>query len=212
MKNLLLRTLPTALFFCTLVLPAQTPPSPHTASAILNPSLSDLQRALDGIRVDKWKTSNSVRDETDANIASIRRDVEATLPPLLATADAAPDSVPQILPAFRNIEALYDVLLRISSAARLAAPAPQAAALDQAITSLDNSRRALGDQLQTAAIAQERKVRDLQASLRAMPPAAPTPAPCPPPPAPAKKHKTHPKPKPAAPSSTPPQPTPPVTQ
>jgi len=187
-------------------LPAQTPPQAASqttpnASSILNPAISTLQAALDGIRVERWKTSGSVRGEAEDNIASVRRDLETTLPPLITAADAAPDSAAQILPAYRNVEALYDVLLRISSVARLAAPAQQSDPLEQAISSMESSRRALGDRLQSVTVAQEHKVSTMQAALHAAPPPAPAPAPCPPAPAAAKKRKSHartaPHPKPA---------------
>ena len=73
-----------------------------------------------------------MRSEADTNVASIRRDVETTLPPLLAAADAAPDSAAKALAAYRNVEALYDVLLRVTTAGRMAAPGDQSSALDQA--------------------------------------------------------------------------------
>ena len=202
-----MRLLSSALLLTILCAPgaalaAQAPasPSPATAqtsktpSAILQPALDTLQQALVVLRLDKWKTSGAVRDETDANISSIRRDLETTLPPLLADADGAPDSVARVLPAFRNIGALYDVLLRVAQVGRLSAPSAQSAALDQAMANLEDGRRALGDRLQVAALAQEKQLGDLKAALRAVPPApAPTPVPCPPPP-PAKKRKPQPKP------------------
>jgi hypothetical protein len=184
---------------------AAVPPSSPAAkvdlpSATLQPALDVLKQAVSGVRTDKWKTSAAVRGETDTNLASIRRDLDATLPPLLATADAAPDSTAKVLPAYRNIEALYDVVLRIDAAARLSAPADQASAIDQALVRLDDGRRALGDQLQRNAVATEKKVVDLQATLKAIPPPAPPPPPvvCPAAPAPVKK-----KPKPAVKPATP---------
>ena len=182
-------------------LAAQTPASPaeaqapSTPSEILQPSLSTLQPTLDALRTDKWKTSGAAREETEANISSIRRDLETTLPPLLATADGAPSSIAQVLPAYRNIEALYDVLLRVAAVARSFAPSQQSAPLEQVMASLDAARRDLGDQLQSAALTQDQQVRDLQAKLHAIP-AAPVPAPavCPPEPPPAKKRKPRPKP------------------
>ena len=167
--------------------PSQPPAS--SSSTILNPAISNLQAALDGIRVERWKASSPIRDEAQTNIDSVRRDLEETLPPLLTAADAAPNSVPQVLPVYRNIEALYDVLLRISAAARLTAPPQQSAALDQAMSNLEASRRTLGDQLQAAAVNQDRKILDLQASLRTPAP-VPAAAPCSPAPAAAKKRKT----------------------
>src|SRR5258708_29380867 len=62
-----------------------------TASALLQPGLDAVNQALTMVRVDKWKAPGAVKDETDANLNSTRRDVETTLPGLLAAADAAPD-------------------------------------------------------------------------------------------------------------------------
>jgi hypothetical protein len=158
--------------------PATLPTAPGTPpSATLQPSLDVLRTALVTLRVDRWKASNAIRDEAQANIGSIQRDVQTTLPALLATADAAPTSAAKALSVYRNVEALYDVTLRVDAAARLAAPADQMSALDQALARLDDSRRALGDQLQQTTAAQEGQIVHLQAALKAIPPPAPPPPP-----------------------------------
>lgn len=159
---------------------------------MLQPALDTLRQTLGVLRPDKWKTSGAVREEADANISSIRNDLETMLPPLLAAADGAPDSVARVLPAYRNVEALYDVLLRVAEAGRLSAPSQQSAALEEARGSLEDGRRALGDHLQAAALGQEQQVHNLQAAVRAIPP-APAPVVCPPP-APVKKRKPRPRP------------------
>lgn len=156
-------------------------------SAIMQPALDLLDQAIGTLRPDKWKASDAVRDDAAANISSIRRDLDATLPQLLATADGAPASVTQVLPAYRNIEALYDVVLRVAEAGRLSAPGDQRSALEEARGKLESARRALGDRIQAAALAREQQVHSLQAALRAIPP-APAPAVCPTP-APVKKRK-----------------------
>jgi hypothetical protein len=196
-----------ALFVPCLTLAAQMPADvPQTAapppSATLQPALEVLNTALAETRLDKWKGSVTIKSESDANLASIQRDVTQTLPPLLASADAAPDSAARTLPLYRNLEALYDVLLRVDSASHLSAPADQVSALDQALARLETSRKSLGDQLQLNAAAQEKQVIHLQAALKAVPPppaAAPAPVPlkCP---SPSVKKKAPAKPKPATPT------------
>lgn len=150
-----------------------------TPSATLQPSLEILKSALGNTNVERWKTSNAIKGEASANLRSIANDVTTTLPALLAAADAAPSSAAKVLPAYRNADALYDVLLRVAISARLYAPTDQSSALEQALQSLEDSRRAFGDQLQQVALAQDTQVVRLQAALRAVPP------PQPPPPAPA---------------------------
>ncbi len=167
--------------------PAATAQPLQTPSAIMQPALDNLQQTLGMLRPDKWKASGAEREEAAANISSIGRDLQTTLPPLLAAADRAPDSVAQVLPVYRNIEALYDVLLRVSEAGSLSAPSQQSAALEEARAKLEDGRRALGDRLQAAAVSREKQVHDLQATIRAIPPPA-APVVCPPPPP--VKHRT----------------------
>lgn len=186
--------------------PSGAPPPPaeaaqqKTPSAIMQPALASLQQALAAQRTDKWKMPAALRESTDSNINSIRHDLDTTLPPLLQTADAAPDSVAQMLPAYRNIEALYDVLLRVTETSSFAAPSQQSDALQQAISSLDEGRRSFADRLQSAALASDRQIHSLQATIKATPPPPPAPAP---PPCPTPKHTTKKrtaKPKPAQPN------------
>jgi hypothetical protein len=153
--------------------------SPTPPSAAVQPSLDVLRTAITQLHIDRWKASTPIRNEAQTNLSSVQRDVQTTLPGLLASADAAPGSAAKVLPAYRNVEALYDVTLRLVVAARLAASPTEMSAMDQALARLDDSRHALGDQLQHDTDAQETQVLHLQAALKAVPP------PQPPPPAPA---------------------------
>ena len=187
-------------------------PSQPVPSALLKSSMDSVQQTLSGLKLDKWK-GGTVRTEASANIASIQQDLQSTLPSLLTTADAAPSSVSKVLPASRNVDALYDVLLRVLVAARVSAPADQVAQLQQAASGFEKARHALGDHLQQASIAQEKQISDLQASLKVQAqsaPACPVVTPAPPPTStPAKKatkKKPAAKPKPAPTTGTTTQP------
>jgi hypothetical protein len=161
---------------------AQTPTQPPTTSAILRPGLDAVEAGLANVRPDRWKLPQPARDDVQSNLGSIHRDLETTLPPLVATADGNPPSLAAALPVSRNVNALYDVLLRIEERAKAGAPADQIAALEQARAALDTARRALDDALAGAATAQESQLRRLQAAASTPPP------PCPP--APTKKKKS----------------------
>jgi len=166
--------------------------------------------------MDKWKRG-SVRDEAGADIGSVRSDLQNNLPPLLKDGDAAPGVLSKAIPVARNIDALYDVLLRVVEASRIAAPDDQANALRQTLAGLSSARLALYDKMQDSAAAQEKQVGDLRATVQkqaAFKCPAPPPAPVCPTPAPAKKRKPKPpaattqpqQSKPAAPASTPSKP------
>lgn len=166
-------------------------PAVARPSATLQPSLDSVKQAITAVNIDRWKASPAIRSEAQSNLESVQRDLASTLPGLIATADAAPDSAAKTLPVFRNIDALYDVMLRIDAAARLAAPKDQMSALDQSLSALSDARHSLGDAIQAGAEAQDAKVVHLQAQLKAIPPPAPVqaaPVACTPPP-PVKKKR-----------------------
>lgn len=185
----------------------QVVPTPVTTtpSALLRPAMDSIQQALTTARPEKWKVSNDTSQQTQANLSSIQTDLRTTLPSLLDTADQSPNSAVQMLPAYRNVEALYDVLLRVAQVATLSAPAQQIVALQEAVEALEKSRRSLGDSIQSSALHQEQQNRDLQArlqTLQAAPPPAPAPVACVPSSLPVKrKPRAKAAPKPAAPAA-----------
>ncbi len=122
-----------------------------------------------------------MRDEAGANVTDIEKDLQATLPPLVTEADRAPGAISKVLPVFRNVDALYDVLLRVVEASRVSAPAEQVTPLQESLISLGGARRKLAERLQEGAIAQEKQINDLRSTVQAQAAAAQA---VPPPPTP----------------------------
>ena len=145
-------------------------------SAQVQPALDGVTASFRNLRLDKWK-GGTVLEESAGNVKSVLDDVSATLPPLLAVADAAPARVSAVLPVLRNLDALYDVALRVEEAARVAGTREQVADLEGALTGLQAARRGLGDRVQAAALAGEARVVELQGKVAVV--GAPV-APCPP--------------------------------
>jgi hypothetical protein len=167
-----------------------------------------LEQAVDAVKVEKWK-GGSVRAEAGTNISSIMRDLQSTLPPMLKEADAAPGTMSKVLPVSRNVDALYDVLLRVVDSASVAAPAEQMAQLQDAMTGLNKARHALDDRIEEITAAREKQIGDLQVALKTQPaPVCPVTPPPPPPPAPKKAAPKKKKPKPATPPAATTQPAP----
>ena len=150
--------------------PAQTaadaPSAAPHSSAILQPALSDVQSTTSALNISRWKAPGSVRDAAQQNIDSIQRDLGSTLPGLLAQADAAPESVPQSFAVYRNVDALYEVLLRVSETADLAAPSSEAGAVASSLQKLEAARRELGDAILNSAQHHEAQIIALQAAVR----------------------------------------------
>jgi hypothetical protein len=87
----------------------------------LQPSLDAVLQAVTAVNLEKWKRG-TVRDETGGHITAIEHDLQGNLPPLLQAADANAGTLTKVLPVARNAEALYDVLVSVVEAARVAGP------------------------------------------------------------------------------------------
>lgn len=148
---------------------AQQPQSPAPAqppSSLIQPALDSVAQAGSAVDLNHWRGSAAARDEVDGNLLSMQKDLQTTLPPLLAAADAAPASVAASLPVLLNLDALYSVLLRVTIASRNSAPRSETASLEQAAALLDGARRSLGDTVLRSAAAAEQQVNDLQATVQ----------------------------------------------
>jgi hypothetical protein len=186
-------------------------PVTPSVSTILKPSLDSAYQTLAELKVERWK-HGSVRDEATADINSIEQDMQAHMGPLLKDADAAPGALSRTLPVSRHLDALYDVMLRVVEAARMAAPDDQANALRQALANLNTARLALDDSMESAAGSQEKQLVDLRVTVQKQATfKCPAPPPAPVCPAPAKKPvKRKPKPPAATTPGTAPGATPPT--
>lgn len=147
------------------------------ATGDFQPALGPVRQALGDLRLDRWKLSKSLRDQTESDVSSIKRDLEGTLPGLLATADSAPATVSSLLPVANNASALYDVLLRVTERAKVAAPPNQMDELVQAQSALEGARRSFADRVLKAAVAEEQQVSSLKLAAKPVVAAACAPVP-----------------------------------
>jgi hypothetical protein len=128
-----------------------------------------LRRALDSTNVSKWKAPGDVRQTTMSDVDSMQRDVSGTLPDLINTALADPSKVSPAFAVYRNVDALYDVLLRVSETAQLAG-SNDARLLEEQRSTLEESRTQLGAALLQSAQAQDAEVIHLRSTAVAAPP------------------------------------------
>jgi hypothetical protein len=161
---------------------AQAPAAAPAGFAMTNlrPALANVQTAITNLNVAHWKAPNDIRATTQQDINSMQRDLNTTLPGLLTQADAAAtaSSPPALSPAFavfRNLDALYDVMLRVTETAGLAGSASDASGLEDARAGLEDGRAKLGAWLLQAIGAQDAQVVRLQTPAAAVAPPPPPP-------------------------------------
>jgi hypothetical protein len=177
-----------ALVLLTAVWPAaaQGTPPPATpapaaapagfAFANLRPALANVQNAISGLSISHWKAASATRAATQQDVASMQRDLSATLPDLMTKAEGASTALSPSFAVFRNIDALYDVLLRVTETAALAGPDSDASSLEEARAGLEDGRAKLGAWLLQSITAQDTQISHLQAPAPhvAAAPASPT--------------------------------------
>jgi len=159
--------LPAAMWAQVAPVPAVAPLPATPPSETVQPALSKLTGTLGTLRIEKWKAPAQVRQSAQSNLESVRSDLDSNLPSLLHVADRAPASLAAVLPAARNLDALYDVVLRLTETAHLAAPDRQSGDLDAALGNLDQARRNLAARMLSTAQANEAQLQSLRQQLAA---------------------------------------------
>jgi hypothetical protein len=145
--------------------PAQQGAPASTVASMLQPAALETGRALSALNIRHWKTSGDVRDAMLGNATSIQNDLDGTLPDLVRKADAAPGSVPEAFAVYRNLDALYDVLLRVTENAVMAAPHEEASGLQSALDSLKQVRSNLGDLIVNQSKGQQAQIVQLKTTI-----------------------------------------------
>ncbi len=143
--------------------PAADPPI--SISGTLRPALAQVSQALSGVNIKHWKAPGDVKSAADQDISSIQRDLSGTLAGLLQQSDAAPGSVPAAFAVYRNVDALYDTLLRVVLTANLAAPDTEANSLQAALATLESARSGIGDSILNASQAQHSELVRIRTAL-----------------------------------------------
>lgn len=157
--------------------PAAPPAGTGFPIASLRPALANVQNTIANLNVGRWKVPAEMRSAVQQDIGSMQRDLNATLPGLVAQAEANPAALSPAFAVFRNLDALYDVLLRVTEMAALSGAGSDAGSLEDARAGLENGRGTLGTWLLQSISAQDAQVVHLQTALAARPAAAPAAAP-----------------------------------
>lgn len=131
----------------------------------LRPALAQVQSALGSINIDRWKLSSGWKSELQSDADSIAQDISATLPGLLQTAQAAPASLAPQLGAIHNVDALYDVLVRLTTAASFGGRKDDATALADALRGLEAARKTTSAQILGAAAQQDEQLAKIRAEI-----------------------------------------------
>ena len=194
--------------------------SVNELNAILTPlqqTAKNMEANLGKMRIEKWKTDASTKQQTLANVQSIQRNLQTALPEIIAQMNNAPEDLSVSFKLYRNLDALYDVFGSVVESAGAFGSKDEFQSLSNDMNGLESARRAFGERLQKLAASKEEELTHLRAQVKTLT-AAPPPPPKkivvddnePPKKPPVKKKVTKPKPATTAPATTdaPPSPAP----
>src|SRR4029077_17161641 len=96
--------------------PAPQGPVSYSSVTQLNGMLSQLEQAsqatqvdLAKLRIEKWKVDSESKRQTQGNVESVQRNLQAALPEMIAELKASPESLTATFKLYRNLDALYNV-------------------------------------------------------------------------------------------------------
>jgi hypothetical protein len=196
------------------------PPVAYASVNELNGILTPLQQTsqsmlsdLTKVRIEKWKTDASTKQQTMATAESIRRNLQTALPETITELKNTPEDLGTSFKLYRNLVLLYDYFYQVVESEGAFGPKDDFQSLNNDLNGLDNARRAFADRMQKLAAGKEDELTRLRAQVKTLT-AAPPPPPkkivvddTEPPKKPVKKKVTKPKPPattPATPADTPP--------
>lgn len=106
---------------------------------------------LQSLRIDKWKTESEQKQLAMQNVDSVLRNLSAALPTLVEGARSAPQGFGANFKLYRNLGALYDVMMQLTESAGAFGPKGEYQALAEVMQRWDEIRRGYGDYLEQLA-------------------------------------------------------------
>jgi hypothetical protein len=134
--------------------------------AQLESTSKDTQADLVKLRIERWKTDNSYKKQTLANVDSIQRNLQNALPEIMAQLRAAPESLPATFKLYRNLDALYDVLGSVVESTGAFGSKDDFQALSNDLNGFEGTRKQMAQRIENLSSAKEAEIVRLRADLK----------------------------------------------
>lgn len=151
--------------------PNSTPASKDVALGMLLAKIEEDAQALNAeisrLRIDKWKTDSSTKQQASDNAASVQRNITAALPELVGAVRNAPQSLTANFKLYRNLNALYDVASGLGESTGAFGKKEEYESIAPQIGALDDARRNYGDYLLQVAQTDDARLAEAQRAAQA---------------------------------------------
>lgn len=117
------------------------------------------------LRIDRWKTDGSSKQQAQNNADALQRNLQQALPGLVLAAQSAPTAVAPSFKLYRNVDALYDVLTALAQAASaFSKDEADSQSLARDAQQLDTLRHQLADRLEVMTTQRDAEMARLRAA------------------------------------------------
>lgn len=166
---------------------AQTAANPGPGAPVSYASVSELnqlvgnlqsasqstQQDLSHLRIDRWKVDSNTKRQAQSDTESIQKNLQNALPGILSDLRNSPENLALTFKAYRNLDALYDVLNSVVESAGAFGSKEDFQLLSNDLSAIESSRRAFAERMDKLANAKETEVSQLRAALQTARAAAP---------------------------------------
>ncbi len=158
------------------------PPVAYASVNQLNGILTPLQQTaqsmladLGKMRIEKWKTDSTNKQQALANVSSIQRNLQDALPDMIAQLNNAPEDLAASFKLYRNLDALYDVFGSLVESAGAFGYKEEFQNLSNDMNGLESARRTFGERMQKLAASKEDELTRLRTQVKTLSAAPPPP-------------------------------------
>lgn len=165
---------------------AATPPAPvsYASATELNGVLTQLDQAsqttqadLTKLRVEKWKMDANYKRQTQSNVESVQRNLQAALPEITGQLRNSPENLAITFKLYRNLDALYDVLGSITESAGAFGSKDEFQSISNDLNTFERARRQLAERLENLTNSKETELAGLREQVKTLQAQVPPPAP-----------------------------------
>ena len=135
------------------------------------------QTDLGKLRIEKWKADGNYKKQALGNVDSVQRNLQGALPEIISQLRNAPEDVPASFKLYRNLDALYDVLVGVVEDAAAYGSKDDMQSLSNDLSAFEGTRRQLAERIENLASSKEgeltrlrTELKSLQAQVEAAPP------------------------------------------
>src|SRR5437764_5111843 len=145
---------------------AASQPATAAAAPSLNTILADLQRValaasgdIGKLRIEKWKTDSSQKQQMQQVADSLQRNITSAVPGLISDVRNSQGSVSKAFKLYHNINVVYEFLSSLAEAAGAFGKKEEYEPLANDVTALDNVRQSLSAYIEQAANSMESRTK-----------------------------------------------------